>query len=269
MGSSIRGPRRLDRRYREDTMTGTPASSDGTALLSATATLGGYFAISPQGTDEGAPLAALMDAATLTTFTDRTRSAIAASMACDASRIPRRLAASSFQLNVVSRLISPAIGAAVSAAAVPLFTPESVRWLATEGHSPHFETTDVECASAPTPIHAAELISDSLLTTIVGPFNEALKASASLSDRVSWGNTISAANGAVTVMAMSRPDLEPSGRALVRALLDIGPLRGTGDFDGGRFVRRSCCLFYQAPSGGLCGDCVLTVSDGSQQTQVH
>ena len=113
------------------------------------------------------------------------------------------------------------------------------------------------------------MISDSLLATIVGPLNETLKTTASLSDRVSWGNTISAANGAVTVMAMSRPDLEQSGRALVRALLDIGPLHDTGDFDGGRFVRHSCCLFYQAPSGGLCGDCVLTVSGGSQQTQVH
>ena len=250
-------------------MTGTSASSDGTTLLSATATLGGYFAIGAQGADEGSHLATLMHAATLTTFIDRTRSAIAASTASDASRIPRRLAASSFQLNVVSRLISPVIGATVLGAAVPLFTPESVRWLATEGHSPQFQTVNVECVSAPTPIRAAELISDSLLTTVVGPLNEALKTSASLSDRVSWGNTISAANGAVTVMAMSRPDLEPSGRALVRALLDVGPLRDTGDVDGGRFVRRSCCLFYQAPSGGLCGDCVLTVSDASQQTQVH
>lgn len=249
-------------------MTGTPAP-DGPALLSATATLGGYFAIATDSADEGAHLGALMDAATLTTFTDRTQSAIAASTACDPSRIPRRLAASSFQLNVVSRLISPVLGAAVAGGAVPLFTQESVRWLATEGNSPLFETVDVECASAPTPIRAAELISDSLLSTIVGPLNEALKASASLSDRVSWGNTISAANGAVTVMAMSRPDLEPSGRALVRALLDLGPLRNTGVFDGARFVRHSCCLFYQAPSGGLCGDCVLKVSDGSHQPQVH
>lgn len=250
-------------------MTGTAASSDGTALLSATATLGGYFAIAAQGADEGAHLATLMHAATLTTFTDRTQSAIAASTACDPNRIPRRLATSSFQLNVVSRLISPVLGAAVAGGAVPLFTPESVRWLATDGHSPHFETVDVECAPAPTAIRAAELISDSLLTTIVGPLNEALKTSASLSNRVSWGNTISAANGAVTVMAMSRPELEPSGRALVRALLDLGPLRDTGAFDGGRFVRHSCCLFYQAPSGGLCGDCVLAVSDGSHQPQVH
>ncbi|MDT5178593.1 MAG: hypothetical protein QOJ95_2791 [Mycobacterium sp.] len=250
-------------------MTGIPASTDGTDLLSATATLGGYFAMATQGAYEGAHLAALMGAATLTTFVDRTRSAIAASMACDPSRIPRRLAASSFQLNVVSRLISPVLGAAVSGGAVPLFTPQSVRWLTTEGHSPHFEAVNVECASAPTPIRAAELIVDSLLNTVVGPLNEALKTTASLSDRVSWGNTISAANGAVTVMAMSRPDLEPSGRALVRALLALGPLRDTGVFDGGRFVRHSCCLFYQAPSGGLCGDCVLAVSDGSHQTQVH
>ena len=257
------------RSYREGTMTVSPDPSDGPALLSATATLGGYFAIAAQGAAEGSHLAALLNPATLTTFVDRTRSAIATSTACEPSSIPRRLAASSFQLNVVSRLVSPVLGSAVVGGAVPLFTPESVRWIETDGHSPHFETANVECASAPTPARAAELISDSLLTTIVGPLNETLKTTASLSDRVSWGNTISAANGAVTVMAMSRPDLEQSGRALVRALLDIGPLQDTGDFDGGRFVRHSCCLFYQAPSGGLCGDCVLTASDGSQQTQAH
>lgn len=250
-------------------MTDSADSSDGPALLSATAALGGYFAIAAQDATEGSHLGALLNAATLTTFVDRTRSAIATSTSCEPSRIPRRLAASSFQLNVVSRLVSPVLGSAVVSGAVPLFTPDSVRWLRTEGHSPYFEIADVEWASAPTPVRAAELISDSLLTTIVSPLNEALKTTASLSDRVSWGNTISAANGAVTVMAMSRPDLEQSGRALVRALLDIGPLQDTGDVDGGRFVRRSCCLFYQAPSGGLCGDCVLTVSDGSRQTPVH
>lgn len=34
-------------------------------------------------------------------------------------------------------------------------------------------------------------------------------------------------------------------------------LRGTAEFAGGRFRRRSCCLFYQVPGGGYCGDCVL------------
>lgn len=251
-------------------MTDTPVPSDGLALLSAISALGGYFAIPADGADDGAHLASLLAPATLTRFVDRTRSAIAASTACDPDRIPRRLAASSFQLNVVSRLISPVLGAAVLGGAVPLFTPETVRWRATEAHSPDFATTDVVCASAPTPSRAAGLIADSLLTTVVGPLNEALRTTASLSRRVSWGNTISAANGAVTVLAMSRPHLEPSGRALIRALLAIGPLRDTGVFvDGTRFVRHSCCLFYQAPAAGVCGDCVLTVSDGSQQTQVH
>jgi ferric iron reductase protein FhuF len=39
-----------------------------------------------------------------------------------------------------------------------------------------------------------------------------------------------------------------------------GPLAGTGSFTGDRFTRRSCCLYYQAPRSGLCGDCVLVTS---------
>ncbi|MDX1888077.1 (2Fe-2S)-binding protein [Mycolicibacterium sp. 050158] len=255
-------------------MTGLAASPssnpDATALLAETARLGGYFAMAGQGTDRGAHLSALtVDPAAVAGFTDRTRSAIAASMGCDPHRIPIRLAASSFQLNVVSRVISPVLGAAVCGGRVPLFTPESVRWRDTGAHTPQLHTTEVECAPAPTSTAAAGLIAESLLSTIVGPLNDTLRSTMSLSSRVSWGNTISAANGAVTVLAMSRPDLEKLGRALVQALLGVGPLRGAGQFTGAGFVRRSCCLFYQAPGAGLCQDCVLTVSDGSLPTRAR
>jgi hypothetical protein len=81
-----------------------------------------------------------------------------------------------------------------------------------------------------------------------------------LSTRVTLGNLASAANGAVTVLGMTRPALLAPGRALVRALVAAGPLAGTGSFTGDRFTRRSCCLYYQAPRSGLCGDCVLVTS---------
>ena len=37
------------------------------------------------------------------------------------------------------------------------------------------------------------------------------------------------------------------------------PLSDTGTLgpDGEGFRRRSCCLYYRVPGGGLCGDCVL------------
>lgn len=229
-----------------------------------TAALGEYFSLpSPApGTDQ--PLATLVtDRATVRDFVDRTRSAIATSMRCELADIPLRVAASSFHLNVTSRLISPAIGAAVSFGEVPSLTLDSVRWQATNGHSPKFSAAELEWSRATTPSASAELISTTILATIAAPFIETLRSTVSLSTHVSWGNAISAANGAVTVLAMSRPDLEASGRGVVRALLNTGPLAGAGDFVGTRFVRRSCCLFYQAPTSGLCGDCVLVVSDGS------
>jgi ferric iron reductase protein FhuF len=234
---------------------------DGADLLARTAELGEYFAIPRLTAGAGEGLAALLlDEATVRDFVDRTQSAIAASTQCAPSRIPLRMAASSFQMGVLARLMSPVVGAAITTGAVPWFTLESVRWRGTTGHSARFGVVDLDWVQAPTPTRAAAAIAASLLASIVGPFNDALAATVSLSPQVSWGNTISAANGAVTVMAMTRPDLEPSGRALVRALLDTEPLRNTADLGDGRFLRRSCCLFYQAPGAGLCGDCVLTAS---------
>jgi ferric iron reductase protein FhuF len=239
-------------------MNGTPAPYDGAALQAGTAALGGYFAMPAFGVDDGAELATLLaDGAAVRAFVERTRAAIAASTNSDPSRVPLRMAASSFQLNVVSRLISPAVGAAALYGVVPVLSPTSVRWTATEHHSPRLGATITEWLPAPTPTRAADLISNSLLVNVFGPLAETLRTATSLSARISRGNAISAANGAVTVMALSRPDLEPAGRALVRALLNSGPLTGTGHVTDGHFVRRSCCLFYQAPGSGLCQDCVL------------
>jgi ferric iron reductase protein FhuF len=240
--------------------------TDRAALLAKTAELGAYFAVPSLDSGEGADLAGLIaDEATVREFVDRTRTAVATSMHCDRGDVPQRMAASSFHLNVVARLISPVVGAATVCGEVPLFTPDSVTWQPTNGHSPQFGTTDLQWASGPTATRAAEVISASILATVVGPLNRTLASTHGLSSQVSWGNTVSAANGAVTVMAMSRPALEQPGRALVRALLDTETLTRTGEFVGDRFVRRSCCLFYQAPRGGLCQDCVLAVSDGSHR----
>jgi ferric iron reductase protein FhuF len=103
-----------------------------------------------------------------------------------------------------------------------------------------------------------------VVATILGPLHDALSAATALSSQVTRGNAISAANGAVTVLAMSRPECEPRGRAIVRALMDTEHLMGTGSFVGEKLVRRSCCLYYLAPGAGLCADCVLA-SGRSQQ----
>jgi len=242
-----------------------PGRRDGAELLARIAELGEYFAL--PSIAGGPEISALLhDRAAVVELVDRTRSAIAASRNCDPGSIPVRMAASSFQLGVVARLLSPVVGAAVALGEVPLLTPGSVRWQPTQDHVPRFGTSELEWAPASTPRRAAELISASLLSTVFAPLNDTLRSALSLSTHITRGNAISAANGAVTVMSLSRRELEVPGRALVTALLDTEHLVRTGDFVHGMFVRRSCCLYYQAPQSGFCQDCLLTVSDRSQST---
>lgn len=91
--------------------------------------------------------------------------------------------------------------------------------------------------------------------------DEGLRERFGVSPKVLRGNAASGLVGALRVLI----DRVPSGAAveLAAALLaDGGALAGTGTFLheeglGVAFVRRSCCLYYRVPGGGLCGDCVL------------
>jgi FhuF 2Fe-2S C-terminal domain len=239
---------------------------DGTRLRAQTAELGEYFTL-PSAEEPGwRPLPQLFDDAILLEYIDLTRNAIAISSQCGAGDVPVKVAASSFQLGIAARLLSPLVGAASCFGAVPMLNNGSLLWQPTSRHHPQFAVTHLDWEPASTPAQAAGLITASAINDALGPLNDRLKVLVSLSPQVTWGNVISAVNGAVTVLAMSRPQDESTGRAVVQALLRVGPLVGTGDFERGPFVRRSCCLFYQAPRSGLCGDCVLTVSGGSQRS---
>ncbi|NME77835.1 hypothetical protein HF886_01840 [Rhodococcus sp. 105337] len=61
-----------------------------------------------------------------------------------------------------------------------------------------------------------------------------------------WGNTASALIGAGRVLG-------PAATPYVEALLGDPRLRTALDRSTHR--RRSCCLFYRTPNGGVCGDC--------------
>lgn len=244
---------------------GIPDQLDGTVLRAQTAELGEYFTL-PSAEEHGwRPLPQLFDGAVLLDYVDRTRNAIATSSHCSPDDIPLKMAASSFQLGVAARLLSPLVGAASCFGAVPMLNNGSLVWQPTSRHHPQFAVKNLNWVPASTPALAAGLIIASAINGALGPLNERLNVLVSLSPQVTWGNVISAVNGAVTVLAMSRPQDESAGRAVVQALLRTGPLVDTGDFDRGAFIRRSCCLFYQAPRSGLCGDCVLAVSGGSQR----
>ncbi|MGB3482982.1 MAG: (2Fe-2S)-binding protein [Mycobacterium sp.] len=241
-----------------DTTPGQPITAvDGTEILTRIARLGDYFTLDTDTGEEWQPVANLLDHGYLAESVDRTRAAIAQWAGCEPQKIPLRVASSSFQLGIASRLLSPTIGAASTFAAVPLLTADSVRWTTTASHSPRFGVAVCGWSTTPTTVSAAAAISASLIHEILQPLNEALRSVTALSRKVMWGNVMSAANGAVTVMALSQPQYESRGRELVRALMETENLSGTARFEHNKFVRRSCCLFYLAPNSGLCGDCVL------------
>lgn len=107
---------------------------------------------------------------------------------------------------------------------------------------------------------AAESVKRLVVEEHLAPMVAALRDRSGVAGHLLWGNASSALVGTLLVL---RSAGLPVGVALdvARRLLDEEPLRGTGALtvDGGvpAFRRRSCCLYYRVPGGGLCGDCSL------------
>ncbi len=237
---------------------GAPTASDGPGLAVGprVARFGEYFALSSARGPGWNSIDDLLAPTTVTELVTMTRNAVAASTRSTPHDVPVRMAASSLQMSLAARLVSPVIGAAVGTGAVPELTPDSLRWTSA-GHTVRFAATGLRWRAIEQAEAAAPLIHDTLLGGVMAALIGTVQSAASLSPTVMWGNVISAANGAVTVMGMTDPGAVSAGRRLVGALARTGMLRGTAVTDGATFVRRSCCLFYQVPGGGLCGDCVL------------
>jgi hypothetical protein len=97
--------------------------------------------------------------------------------------------------------------------------------------------------SAPTATDVHDLTLD-----VLRPLVEALP----LSERLLWGNA------AASLYAVPRVHALPEAVALVGDLVERSPYAGELELLGdGRARRRTCCLFYEVPGAGLCGDCVF------------
>lgn len=225
------------------------------------APLGEFFVLPAADGDMWMPITSLLsDAATVRDYADQTRTAIAASMGVGTADVPIKAAASSAHLSITARLLSPVVGAAVCLHTVPLLGPDSIRWQRDSSHRPILGVTHLDWVAVTGAEQAAAAIIDSIVEGVLRPLNETMRSATALSPQVLWGNIASAANGAVTVLSMSRPQDEPRGRALIAALLAAHPLSGAAEFVGSRFMRRNCCLYYRIPGGGYCGDCIFTDS---------
>ncbi|WP_128380680.1 (2Fe-2S)-binding protein [Streptomyces cavernae] len=165
-----------------------------------------------------------------------------------------RVAASVTQQALAARLWSVALGAAALYGELPDLDPRLLHW-------------DPD-ASAPDDLWLSELrmlpvtaVDDVMAVVVTGhlvPLIDTLSARHRVSDRLLWGNAGSALAGTVRqIDRWARAHHRPQAAARVRALADglLGRPGLAGSLDPATLRRRSCCLYYRVPGGGLCGDC--------------
>ncbi|MPY40116.1 ferric iron reductase [Streptomyces phyllanthi] len=162
-----------------------------------------------------------------------------------------RVAVSIAHQGLVARLWAVALGCAVLYDRVPDLDPGLLRW-DPEGAAPD-ELWLTEVRALP-----AGAIDDVVREGHLVPLAAALRERFRTSERLLWGNAGSALMGATRQLdrwarAQGRTDLGERARALAVELLAHPDLSGT--LDPATLRRRSCCLYYRVPGGGVCGDC--------------
>ncbi|MFF8555877.1 (2Fe-2S)-binding protein [Streptomyces sp. NPDC015501] len=174
----------------------------------------------------------------------------------------RRVAASIAHLGLAARLWSIALGPAALFGRIPALTPGLLHWdpLST---SPE----DLWLAGAQELPGTADSVREQVQYGHLVPLAEAFRRDGNISPRLLWGNAGSALAGAVRELvayadAHDRPEVAERARALAAELFDDEVLRGAGAPHGPAFRRRSCCLYWRCPGGGLCGDCVFDRAPG-------
>jgi FhuF 2Fe-2S C-terminal domain len=177
-----------------------------------------------------------------------------------------RVAVSSLQLSLAARLWSVVTGCALLGGVVP-----DLSALLLSAGPPIRLGLRHPAGWLVTPTGAADETAGELAATVAAVVGRSLDEltvalPAAPARDLQRGNSASAMTGALGVLARARPGLRVPAAALAAALLQTPDLAGTGTLAaagplaglGLAFRRRSCCLYYRVPAGGLCGDCCFT-----------
>ncbi|WP_343233396.1 (2Fe-2S)-binding protein [Streptomonospora sp. PA3] len=187
------------------------------------------------------------------------RAGLAAAAGLPLAAVEQRAAASLCYQGLASRLLSPQVAAALCHGVVA--PPAALRWRVAGGRLRLALGEGAGAAAAadrPRAEAAADLLAEHVLSAVLVPLADALRARSRLAPRLLYGNAASALAGAASALAAARPPRAADAFTLARLLLDRPPLRGLGAFapaGGTGFARRTCCLYYRVPGGGVCGDC--------------
>lgn len=174
----------------------------------------------------------------------------------------RRVAASLAHQGLAARLWSVALGPAALTGRMPDLSGGRLWW-----HPGRSAPDELWLPDDVPQVPAGRLREDVLLGHLV-PLCEAVHAVSGVAPALLWGNTASALAGTLRVLHSwclgegARPDAAARAVALAEELTadpllrEAGELRLTGP-GAPAYTRRSCCLYYRVPGGGLCGDCAL------------
>jgi Ferric iron reductase FhuF-like transporter/FhuF 2Fe-2S C-terminal domain len=211
------------------------------------------------------------------------RAALAARGNLTVDQIEPRVAASTLQLGLAARLVSPALGAAVHRRPLDL-RPGGLWWQEVTGGPMPLSVPVPAGGNRERTTGAGNRDRDSgrdrdcglgtaggdwdhagdwdhvLFDEVLAPVTAAIARLVPVSGRVLWGNVASAVNAAARQVARQRPDLAGDAWQAAARLFASPRLRGERNPPGPAFLRSSCCLFYRLAPGNpsaTCGDCVL------------
>ncbi|MBC2903779.1 (2Fe-2S)-binding protein [Streptomyces cupreus] len=215
--------------------------------------LGGFFVLRTSGAPAGSPppLAETYDRTSLDVYensmTFRVRKV------AESLRAPElRIAASVAQQGLAARLWSVALGCAVRYGRLPDLDPELLCWDPDAGAPDDLWLTEVR--------PSAKDAADAVLQAHLEPLTALVHTRYRVAEGLLWGNAASALAGAARqlerwALAHGRTEDAVRTRALAAGLFAHPRLAGALDTS---LRRRSCCLYYRVPGGGVCGDCCFT-----------
>jgi len=166
-----------------------------------------------------------------------------------------RIAASVAQQGLAARLWSVTLGCAALYDRIPDLDPALLHWDPDAAAPDDLWLSGVRAL----PAHASS-VADTVLHGHLEPLAAALRARHRIAAGLLWGNAASALAGAARQLEQwavrhGRTGDAARTRVLTAQLLAHPLLSATGTLTGTAFRRRSCCLYYRVPGGGVCGDC--------------
>ncbi|GEL16795.1 hypothetical protein PA7_06320 [Pseudonocardia asaccharolytica DSM 44247 = NBRC 16224] len=184
-----------------------------------------------------------------------------------------RIAASIAFQGLAARVLSAPLAVVVVHGVLPLLTARSLHWrVSVTGPWPLWVADPAAGPLPDEPAATAEAFTALVVEEHLAPLVAAVRAQVPISERLLWGNAASSVAAGKRLIGSARPGAAVRAARITDRVLQRGPFAGSGerlppsppDVEW-TFRRRSCCLYYRLPGGGICGDCVLGASRAARR----